>query len=64
MSQKPLVVVTDHLAEAGVEKPVLDGIADILLLQTGHGQQEYRELDAQGNGFVRHTLVQCAARKP
>lgn len=31
----PLVVVTDHLAEAGVEKPVLDGIAEIRLLQTG-----------------------------
>lgn len=34
MSKRPLVVVTDHLAEAGEEKPVLDGIADILLLQT------------------------------
>jgi len=34
MNARPLVVVTDHLAEAGVEKPVLDGIADVLLLQT------------------------------
>jgi C-terminal binding protein len=35
MSNRPLVVVTDHLAEAGVEKPVLDGIAEIRLFQTG-----------------------------
>ncbi len=34
MTARPLVVVTDHLAEAGVEKPVLDGVADVLLLQT------------------------------
>lgn len=34
MSQRPLIVVTDHLAEAGVEKPVLDEIADIRILQT------------------------------
>src|SRR4051812_1598093 len=34
MTARPLVVVTDHLAEAGVEKPVLEGIADVLLLQT------------------------------
>lgn len=36
MSGRPLVVVTDHLAEAGVEKPVLDGIAEVRLLQTGN----------------------------
>jgi C-terminal binding protein len=34
MSQRPLVVVTDHLAEAGVERAVLDPIADLVLLQT------------------------------
>jgi C-terminal binding protein len=34
MSSKPLVVVTDHLAEAGVEKPVLESVADIRILQT------------------------------
>src|SRR5262245_33030944 len=34
MSTRPLVVVTDHLAEAGVEKPVLEGIADVRLLLT------------------------------
>src|SRR5262245_37961092 len=34
MSNRPLVVVTDHLAEAGVERPVLADLADIELLQT------------------------------
>ncbi len=34
MSQRPLVVVTDYLAEAGAEKQVLDGLADLKLLQT------------------------------
>ncbi len=34
MSSRPLVVVTDHLAEAGVERDVLDPVADVRLLQT------------------------------
>ncbi len=34
MSIRPLVVVTDHLAEAGVERTVLDPFADVRLLQT------------------------------
>src|SRR5688572_19320480 len=34
MTVRPLVVVTDHLAEAGVERPVLEDIADIHLLMT------------------------------
>ena len=34
MSQRPLIVVTDHLAEAGAERPILDSVADIRLLQT------------------------------
>ena len=34
MSKRPLVVVTDHLAEAGVERAVLEPVADLLLLQT------------------------------
>ena len=61
MSQKPLVVVTDHLAEAGVEKPVLDGIADILLLQTGHE----RVVQERGTGadilLVFHDIKLSAA---
>ena len=34
MSIRPLVVVTDHLAEAGVERTVLEPFADVRLLQT------------------------------
>jgi D-3-phosphoglycerate dehydrogenase len=34
MSERPLVVVTDHLAEAGVERAVLDPFADVRLLAT------------------------------
>jgi len=34
MSKRPLIVVTDHLAEAGVEQAVLDPAADVRLLQT------------------------------
>jgi D-3-phosphoglycerate dehydrogenase len=34
MSERPLVVVTDHLAESGVETPVLESVADIRILQT------------------------------
>src|SRR5438874_1125636 len=34
MSQRPLVVVPDFLTEAGLERRVLDPLADIRLLQT------------------------------
>jgi D-3-phosphoglycerate dehydrogenase len=34
MSTRPLVVITDHLAEAGVERKVLDPVADLRLLET------------------------------
>jgi D-3-phosphoglycerate dehydrogenase len=34
MSSRPLVVVTDHLAEVGVETPILEDIAELRLLQT------------------------------
>jgi C-terminal binding protein len=42
MTARPIVVVTDHLAEAGVEKPVLDDVADIRLLQTNDGDTVIR----------------------
>ena len=42
MTARPIVVVTDHLAEAGVEKPVLDDLADIRLLQTNDGDDVIR----------------------
>jgi C-terminal binding protein len=34
MSQRPLVVLTDYLTEAGAEKQVLDDLADLRFLQT------------------------------
>jgi D-3-phosphoglycerate dehydrogenase len=34
MSQRPLVVVTDHLSDAGQERPVLESVAEVRLLQT------------------------------
>lgn len=34
MENRPLVAVTDHLAEAGVETPILQEVADLELLQT------------------------------
>jgi hypothetical protein len=34
MIGRPLIVVTDHLAEAGVERPLLESVADVRLLQT------------------------------
>jgi phosphoglycerate dehydrogenase-like enzyme len=34
MSQRPLIVVTDHLGEAGVEGPILNEIADVRLVGT------------------------------
>lgn len=34
MSPRPLVVVTDHLAEAGVEGPLLNDVADVRLLMS------------------------------
>ena len=34
MSKRPLVVITDALSEAGVERPILDPVADVRLLQT------------------------------
>jgi phosphoglycerate dehydrogenase-like enzyme len=34
MSSRPLIVVTDHLTEAGVERPILDAVADLKVLRT------------------------------
>jgi D-3-phosphoglycerate dehydrogenase len=42
MASRPLIVVTDHLAEAGVERPILESVADIRLLQTGDENEVVR----------------------
>jgi phosphoglycerate dehydrogenase-like enzyme len=34
MAARPLVVITDYLAEAGIERSVLDPVADLKMLQT------------------------------
>ena len=51
MSKRPLVVVTDHLAEAGVERAVLDPAADLLLLQT------YDEADVAARAAAADVLL-------
>jgi D-3-phosphoglycerate dehydrogenase len=43
MSSRPLVVVTDHLAEAGVEGPILSDVADVRLLNTNDEQEVIRD---------------------
>lgn len=56
MTTKPLVVVTDHLAEAGVEQPILADVAEIRLLQTN----DERDVIAHGVAadvlLVYHTM--------
>lgn len=42
MSTRPLIVVTDHLIEAGVERPILDAIADLKILRTTDEMQVAR----------------------
>jgi phosphoglycerate dehydrogenase-like enzyme len=42
MSSRPLIVITDHLAEAGVERAVLDPVADVRLLQTNDEREVVR----------------------
>jgi D-3-phosphoglycerate dehydrogenase len=42
MSSRPLIVVTDHLVEAGVERPILDAVADLEVLHTSDETQVAR----------------------
>jgi D-3-phosphoglycerate dehydrogenase len=42
MSNRPLVVVTDHLAELGVERPVLESVAEVRTLQTSDEMEVVR----------------------
>ena len=65
MSKRPLVVVTDHLAETGVERAILDAVADVRLLQT------YDEADVaragrrrrRPAGLSRHQLTEQSSRR-
>ena len=57
MSTRPLVVVTDHLAEAGVERAVLDPCAEVRLLQT-NDEQEVARLGADADALlVFHNIL-------
>jgi phosphoglycerate dehydrogenase-like enzyme len=56
MSSRPLVVITDHLAEAGVERGVLDPIADVRLLQTNDEAEVQRSATAADALLVFHDI--------
>jgi D-3-phosphoglycerate dehydrogenase len=51
MSSRPLVVVTDHLAEAGVETPILADVAELRLLKTND------EADVVAHGAAADVLM-------
>jgi C-terminal binding protein len=56
MSSRPLVVITDHLAEAGVERSVLDPIADVHLLQTNNEAEVERLATSADALLVFHDI--------
>jgi phosphoglycerate dehydrogenase-like enzyme len=56
MSLRPLVVITDHLAEAGVERGVLDPLADVRLLQTNDEAEVERSATAADALLVFHDI--------
>src|SRR5260370_2192314 len=56
MSQRPLIVVTDHLAEAGVEGPILDAVADIRLVGTDDETEVVRRGTDADVLLVYHTI--------
>jgi C-terminal binding protein len=56
MSSRPLVFITDHLAEAGVERGVLDPIADVRLLQTNDEAEVERSATAADALLVFHDI--------
>ncbi len=56
MSNRPLVVVTDHLAEVGVERDILDAVAEVRLLQT-HDERDVARAAAEADALlVFHTI--------
>jgi phosphoglycerate dehydrogenase-like enzyme len=56
MNARPLVVITDHLAEAGVERGVLDPIADVRLLQTNDEAEVERSATTADALLVFHDI--------
>jgi D-3-phosphoglycerate dehydrogenase len=56
MSNRPLVVVTDHLAEVGVERDILDAVAEVRLLQTFDERDVARAAAEADALLVFHTI--------
>lgn len=56
MSNRPLVVVTDHLAEIGVERDVLEEAAEVRLLQTDDERDVARAAAEADALLVFHTI--------
>src|SRR4051812_21081819 len=61
MSARPLVVITDHLAEAGVERGVLDPVADVRLLQTDD-EAEVERSAADADALLAFHAIKLTAR--
>jgi D-3-phosphoglycerate dehydrogenase len=61
MSQRPLVVVTDHLAEAGVEGPILNEIADVRLVGTDD-EMEVIHRGADADVILVYHTIQLSER--
>lgn len=56
MPSRPLVVVTDHLAEIGVERDILDTVAEVKLLQT-HDERDVAGVAGEADALlVFHTI--------
>src|SRR5262245_41182817 len=56
MSARPLVVVTDYLAEAGPEQEILGGLADLKLLQSSNEAEVARHITAADILLVYHDI--------
>jgi phosphoglycerate dehydrogenase-like enzyme len=56
MSRRPLVVITDHVAESGVERPILDPVADVRVLATDDEAEVARQAADADALLVFHTI--------
>src|SRR6516225_5333942 len=56
MNTRPLVVVTDHLAEIGVERDLLNTVAEVRLLQTDDERDVARAAAEADALLVFHTI--------
>src|SRR4051812_15054636 len=56
MGERPLVVITDHVAEAGMEHEVLHPVADLRVLMTGDERVVARDGTAADVLLVFHDI--------